>query len=64
VFKLNVDQYSTSANTYDSYGDALLIKGDSLNALHNFKRCFEMDSTLIFAYDKATKLETALNLNK
>ena len=62
VFKLNIEEYPTSANPYDSYGDALLMKGDSLNALKNFKKCFEMDSTLSFAKDKSEKLEAALKL--
>lgn len=60
VFKLNIEEHPTSANPYDSYGDALLMKGDSVNALKNFKKCFEMDSTLIFAKDKSEKLEAAL----
>lgn len=64
VFKLNIDEYPNSANTYDSYGDALLVKGDSINALKNFRRCFEIDSTLGFANDKALKLEAVLNLNE
>lgn len=61
VFKLNIDEYPTSANTYDSYGDALLLKGDSINALKNFKRCFKIDSTLSYASNKASKLEAILN---
>ncbi len=60
VFKLNIEEHPTSANPYDSYGDALLMKGDSLKALQNFKKCFEMDSTLQFAKDKFQKLEAAL----
>jgi CubicO group peptidase (beta-lactamase class C family) len=62
VFKLNIDEHPNSANPYDSYGDALLIKGDTINALKNFKRCFELDSTLNFTYDKVIKLEAALNI--
>jgi lipoprotein NlpI len=62
VFKLNIDEHPNSANPYDSYGDALLIKGDTINALKNFKRCFELDSTLNYAYDKVVKLEAALNI--
>lgn len=62
VFKLNIEEYPKSANTYDSYGDALLIKGDSINALKNFKRCFEIDSTLSHSNIKASKLEAILNL--
>jgi len=63
IFKLNIDEHPNSAKPYDSYGDALLMKGDSINALKNFKRCFEMDSTLNYAYDKAVKLEAALKMN-
>lgn len=62
IFKLNIDEHPNSANPYDSYGDALLMKGDSINALKNFKRCFEMDSTLTYAYDKVVKLEAALKM--
>lgn len=61
IFKLNIDENPKSANVYDSYGDALLEKGDSINALMNFKRCFKMDSTLNYAKDKAEKLEKLLS---
>ncbi|WP_179018535.1 serine hydrolase domain-containing protein [Winogradskyella forsetii] len=60
VFKLNIEEHPNSANPYDSYGDALLMKGDSVKALENFKKCFEMDSTLVYAKDKSEKLEAAL----
>ncbi|WP_299888528.1 beta-lactamase family protein [uncultured Lacinutrix sp.] len=63
IFKLNIDEYPESANVYDSYGDALLEKGDSINALSNFKKCYEMDNTLEYALDKATKLEAMINKN-
>ncbi|WP_179351836.1 serine hydrolase [Winogradskyella vidalii] len=60
IFKLNIEEHPTSANPYDSYGDALLLKGDSIHALKHFKKCFEMDSTLTYAKDKSEKLEAAL----
>ena len=60
IFKLNIEEYPNSANPYDSYGDALLLKGDSINALKNFKKCYEMDSTLTYAKDKFLKIEAAL----
>ncbi|WP_299334790.1 serine hydrolase domain-containing protein [uncultured Psychroserpens sp.] len=60
IFKLNVDMYPDSANPYDSYADALILKGDSLKALENYKTCFAMDSTLQYAKDKAEALEVAL----
>lgn len=60
IFELNIKEHPSSANPYDSYGDALLMKGDSVNALKNFKKCFEMDSTLIYAKEKFEKLEAVL----
>ncbi len=63
IFKLNIEEHPNSANPYDSYGDALLMKGDSISALKNFKRCFEIDSTLAYAYDKSVMLEAALKMN-
>jgi len=35
--------------------------GDSTNALKNFKKCFEIDSTLNFFSKKALKLEAVVN---
>ncbi|GAA4272801.1 serine hydrolase [Aquimarina gracilis] len=60
IFELNINEYPNSANTYDSYGDALLVKGDSLKALQHFKKCYQMDTTLTYAKDKAAKLEALL----
>ncbi len=45
IFKLNQEEYSKSANVYDSYGDALLAKGDTVNALVNFKKVHAMNPT-------------------
>lgn len=64
IFELNTKEYPESANPYDSYADALILKGDSLKALENYKRCFKMDSTLTYAQDKADALEKALGLTK
>jgi uncharacterized protein len=37
LFKLNIASYPKSANVYDSYGDLLLKKGETTNAIDNFK---------------------------
>ena len=63
IFQLNIDAFPDSANVYDSYADALMVKGDSLEALENYKRCFKMDSTLIYAKDKATNLAQQLKVD-
>lgn len=60
VFKLNISEHPESANVYDSYGDALLMQGDSIQALANFQKCFQMDDSLMYAKDKAEALEKAL----
>jgi|GEM_PF-397595 len=38
VFKLNVDFYPQSANTYDSYAEALLKNGNQAEAMENYKQ--------------------------
>ncbi|MGS2726848.1 serine hydrolase [Psychroserpens sp. BH13MA-6] len=59
IFKLNTKEFPNSANTYDSYADALVRNGDTLNALKNYRKCIEMDSTLQYAQDKVEALEIA-----
>ncbi|MEM5564620.1 serine hydrolase [Psychroserpens sp. AS72] len=60
IFKLNIKEHPKSANVYDSYGDALLMQGDSIQALANFQMCYQMDESLMYAKDKAEALEKAL----
>ncbi|MEO8066248.1 MAG: serine hydrolase domain-containing protein [Flavobacteriales bacterium] len=57
IMKLNLDEYPNSANVYDSYGDALLAKGDTTNALANFKKCFAMDATMTATKEKIEGIE-------
>lgn len=60
ILKLTTEEYPTSANAYDSYGDALLAKGDTVNALVNFKKCFAMDSTITVTKEKIDAIETGM----
>ncbi|MBK8499121.1 MAG: beta-lactamase family protein [Flavobacteriales bacterium] len=57
IFRLNAEEYPRSANVYDSYGDALLAKGDSDGALENFKKCYAMDGTLTATKEKIDAIE-------
>lgn len=57
ILKLTMEEYPSSANTYDSYGDALLAKGDSANALVNFKKAFAMDASLTATKEKIDALK-------
>ncbi|MEM6516086.1 MAG: serine hydrolase, partial [Bacteroidota bacterium] len=59
IFELNTQEYPESGNVYDSYADALLVKGDSTKALQNFSKAFKIDSTLSFSKEKMESLEKA-----
>lgn len=43
VFRLNVELYPGSFNTYDSYAEALLNNGDSLASIENYERSLELN---------------------
>lgn len=43
VFKLNIDEHPESANTYDSYGEALLAKGDTTAAIEQYEKALEVN---------------------
>jgi len=44
IFVINIALYPNSSNVYDSYGEALFLKGDTINAIVNFKKSLAMDS--------------------
>ncbi len=56
VFKLNVELYPSSANTYDSLGEAYLRKGDRANALSNYKKALEIDPKMETAREAVRNL--------
>ncbi|MBL7952632.1 MAG: serine hydrolase [Flavobacteriales bacterium] len=60
ILKLNAEEYPLSANVYDSYGDALLAKGDTVNALANFKKAFAMDATMVATKEKVDAIEKGM----
>ena len=55
-----MEEYPGSANVYDSYGDALIAKGDTVNALLNFKKAFAMDATMTATKEKIDGLEAGV----
>ena len=57
ILRLNNQEFSESANTYDSFGDALLANGDTTNSLINFKKAFVMDSSLMVTKEKIMRIE-------
>ena len=43
IFKINVDAFPKSSNVYDSYGEALLKRGDKENAIENYLKSVELN---------------------
>jgi predicted alpha/beta superfamily hydrolase len=42
LFKINTDNYPTSANVFDSMGELLMLKGDTLAAIENYERSLKI----------------------
>ena len=42
-FKLNVENYPTSSNAFDSLGEVYMLLGDKKNAIESYKKSFELD---------------------
>lgn len=57
IFELNREEYPKSANVYDSYGDALLAKGDTAKALVNFKKVAAIDPAFFGIQEKIKAIE-------
>jgi pimeloyl-ACP methyl ester carboxylesterase len=43
LFKLNVEEYPNSANVYDSYGEALMTLGDTVQAIINYEKSLKLN---------------------
>jgi len=45
IFRLNTQEFPASANTYDSYGELMLMMGDTLKGIEYYRTAIETDST-------------------
>ncbi|MFT7606820.1 MAG: tetratricopeptide (TPR) repeat protein, partial [Saprospiraceae bacterium] len=43
VFKLNIEAFPNSFNVYDSYGEALMVLGDTTPAIENYKKSIQLN---------------------
>ena len=43
IFKLNIEKYPNAFNTYDSYGEILLLTGDKENAIEAYEKSLELN---------------------
>jgi len=59
IFKLNVEMFPKSFNTYDSLGEAYMENGDKKLAIENFKKSLELNPKNTHASDMLKKLEAA-----
>jgi len=57
IFRINVALYSNSSNVYDSLGEAYMKKGDTAQAIVNYKKSLELDSGNARAKRLIKKLE-------
>lgn len=56
VFKLNVEDYPQSSNTYDSLGEAYMVDGNKEMAIKNYERSIELNPKNIDGIEKLKKL--------
>jgi tetratricopeptide (TPR) repeat protein len=56
VFKMNIALYPKSANTYDSYADALVELGEKQMAIENYKKTLKLDPNLVETKKKLKEL--------
>ena len=57
ILKLNTKLFPESSNTYDSYGEALLKKGNKEEAIKNYKKSIELNPNNQNAIKALTELE-------
>ncbi|RLD73595.1 MAG: hypothetical protein DRJ07_20625 [Bacteroidetes bacterium] len=57
IFKINVALYPNSSNVYDSLGDAFRKRSDTAQAIINYKKSLELDSSNLRIKRKLNKLE-------
>jgi CubicO group peptidase (beta-lactamase class C family) len=43
IFEFNIELNPNASNPYDSYGEGLLIKGDTLNSIKNYKKSVHLN---------------------
>lgn len=58
VLQLNAEQFPESFYSYDSLGEAFMIKGDKEAAIRNYKKSLELNPKNYEAIDKLKQLQT------
>lgn len=58
LFKLNVEMYPKSSNTYDSLGEAYMVQGDRKAAIDNYRKSLALNANNTNAVEMLKKLGT------
>jgi CubicO group peptidase (beta-lactamase class C family) len=56
VFQLNIEEYPKAFNTYDSMGEAFMVKGDKEKAIEYYKKSVELNPQNQNGFDKLKEL--------
>lgn len=56
VFKLNIQEFPKSWNVYDSYAEALMVKGENEEAIENYKKSIELNPNNTAGVEQLKKL--------
>jgi cytochrome c-type biogenesis protein CcmH/NrfG len=56
ILKLNVEIYPKVGNSYDSLGEAYMLKGNTALAIENYTRALELDPSNSNAVQKLKEL--------
>ena len=59
LFKLNVEMYPNSFNTYDSLGEAYMVAGEREEAIQNYRKSLALNPDNTNAVDMLKKLGAA-----
>jgi tetratricopeptide (TPR) repeat protein len=57
IFELNTELFPNESNTYDSYGECLLLLGDTINAIKAYKKSIELNPGNTSAEEVLEKIE-------
>ena len=60
IFRLNVEQFPTDANVYDSLGEAYLKQGDKALAIESYKKSLDLNPQNDNARDVLKKLDVSI----
>ncbi len=56
IFKLNIQEYPKSWNVYDSYAEALMVKGENEGSIENYKKSLELNPNNKYGIEQLKKL--------